>query len=367
MKTSQSLKAVIIIGLCVLCVVSCGDSNGNDDDDDSATETCDCSSSATVEKSGLVLSLADQDEETPANVSVLFKVETDNDEPVIDLNVSNVRIFEDGESISEYESQLAILPKPGKFTSYTLLLLDLSGSVLESESLPELKKAAEGFVNAMMPDPGDDDFGEIEIGIWWFDGATNIHQLASFTTDSYRLITEIDTIDENISSDSSTNLYGAVIQGIDRVENLADEKENSISVGSLVIFTDGKDQAGRKTKEVALNAVDNADEDISVYSIGLGGEIDEPTLKLIGRDDFVFAEDIDELVTQFEKIANNIREDVKSYYLLEYCSPKRKGSHDLKISVMHEDPVTQDTLSGSMTTCFCAEGFKGGCEVSVDN
>lgn len=355
MKTSIALKALIIIGLCVFCM-SCGSSSSSSDDD-----ACDCSSDTSIENSGLVLSLANQDEELPANVSVLFKVETDDEKPVTDLDVSNVRIFEDGESISEYESQLAILSKPGKFTSNTLLLLDLSGSVLESESLPKLKEAAIYFVNTMMPDSDDEDFGEIEMGIWWFDGAADIHSLVSFTTNSDELRAAIQDISADISGDSSTNLYGSVIQGVDEVEDLAGEKENTIAIGSLVIFTDGTDQAGRKTKEEAVNAVEDADEDISVYSIGLGGEIDEPTLEQIGRDDFVFAEDIDGLITQFEKIANNIREDVKSYYLLEYCSPKRKGSHDLKISVTH------DSQNGSLTTCFCAKGFKGGCEVSDDD
>jgi len=358
MKVYQVFRIIMMIGLSVL-LVSCGTSDSGDDNDDAAE--CNCDKAPAVEKSGLVMTLANQEEEIPANVSVLFKVETDVGVPLTNLKSGNFRIFEDDDLISEYESRQEILPKPEKFKSHTLLLLDLSGSVLESESLPILRQAARSFVDAIMPIPDEDDFEEIEMGIWWFDGAADIHPLVPFVTDTDELISGINTIDKNISSDSSTNLYGAVIQGIAKVEDLTGQKENIVNIGSVVIFTDGNDQASRRTKEDALKAVDNADSDISVYTIGLGGEIDKDTLKDIGRDDFLFASDIDELVPQFEKIADDIREDVRSYYLLEYCSPKRKGSHDLKISATHEG------LSGSLTTCFCAKGFKGGCEISGED
>lgn len=354
MKVSRLLRWVMVIALFGGFCIGCG---GGSSDDDGG---CNCDRTPTLEESGLTLSLANQEEKTPANVSVLFKVETENGNPLTDLEAGDFKIFEDGSLISEYESQQAILPKPGKFKSNTLLLLDLSGSVLESDSLSVLRNAVRSFVNEMMPAEEAENYEEIEMGIWWFDGASDIHQLVPFTTSSEELIAGIDTIDRDISSDSSTNLHGAIIQGINKIEDLTGKENSKVSVGSLVIFTDGEDQADRRSEEDALNAVNNSDKDISIYTIGLGGEIDESTLKAFGRDDFVFADNIQELVPKFEDIANDIREDVRSYYLLEYCSPKRNGSHDLKIS------VTSNGLSGSITTCFCAEGFKGGCEISVE-
>ena len=320
---------IMLIGWC-LCLAGCGGSSGGDDDSSSG---CDCDQEPTIEESGLTLSLANQEEKLPANVSVIFKVETETEVPITELEVTNVGILEDGFLISEDESKKALLPKPGKFKSYTLLLLDLSGSVLESEKLSTLRGGAREFVKAVMPPFGSDEFGEIEIGIWWFDGAADIHPLVPFVTDIDELISGIETIDKDISNDSSTNLYGAVIQGIDNVKSLTGKEKSIVSVASVVIFTDGDDQAGWRSEEDALKAVGNAAEAISIYSIGLGDEINESILKAFGRDDFVFADDIDDLVEQFEKIAGNIRKDVRSYYLLEYCSPKRKGSHDLKISV----------------------------------
>lgn len=241
-----------------------------------------------------------------------------------------------------------------------MLLLDLSGSVLESENLSVLKSAARNFVNAIMLNSS----GESDMGIWWFDGASELHQLVDFVMLTDRLISGINDLNENISKDNSTNLYGAVISGIDKLRGKVGSNNGTASIGSLVIFTDGSDHAARKTQEEAMKAVNGADENISVYTIGLGGEIDKPTLRTIGRDGFFYADDIEDLVPQFEEIGSKIRKDVNSYYMLEYCSPKRKGSHDLTIAVTYkEDSGTE--LTGSLKTCFCAEDFTGGCTVSA--
>lgn len=358
MKIPQFFRMLIVAGLTIL-LISCG--GGGDDSDD-----CDCDFPPTTKENGLALTFENQDEEGPANVSVLFKVEkveeiysgTEERTPVTDLRSTDVEIFENGDYISEYESQQAILPKPGIFTSHTLLLLDLSGSVLESESLPLLKQAARTFVGAMMPSAGSENYGEIKMGIWWFDGAEDIHKLISFSTDTEDLLAKIDSIRDGISKDSSTNLYGAIIQGIGIVEDLVAIRQNNVSIGSVVIFTDGNDQAALRKAEDALEAVNMADPNVSVYSIGLGGEIDQATLRLFGKDGFELAADIEDLVPGFEDIASTIRKDVKSHYLLEYCSPKRQGEHELKIVVSYEG------VSGSLTTCFCADGFKGGCQIN---
>ncbi|MDM8522569.1 VWA domain-containing protein [Desulfococcaceae bacterium HSG8] len=369
MNIFRWLRIIMLAGLSLL-LVSCSSGGGDDSDD------CKCDDEPRIVEEGLLLTFQKQQEEGPANVSVLFKVEKlgtvteDVKKPVTDLSASDFEIFEDGDLISESESRQAILPKPGEFTSYILLLLDLSGSVLDSENLPTLKQAARGFVNDIMPSRESSDFEEIKMGLWWFDGAEHIHELVSFTTDAEKLLSRIESIDENISRDSSTNLYGAVIEGTRRIEDLAGTRGNNVSIGSLVIFTDGKDQASRKTKGDALDAVDSAaddpDADISVYSIGLGDEIDEDTLKAFGRDGFVYADDVQELVTKFEEIGDKIRKDVNSYYLMEYCSPKRQGEHYLQISVVYYDRESAQELSGSLETCFCAEGFKGGCQIGND-
>ena len=66
----------------------------------------------------------------PANVSFLVKVDDSKQEPLAGLQIQNFTLFEDGQAVSSFESKAAIRPKPGRFIVHTVLVLDLSGSIL---------------------------------------------------------------------------------------------------------------------------------------------------------------------------------------------------------------------------------------------
>ena len=308
----------------------------------------------------LNLTLIEHTNRLPANVSILFKVDTDDDYPIANLRPSDFQIYENENLISIFESQQSILPKTGTFKYSIALLLDLSGSIVNSENLESLKQAAESFVGEIIFPEDDPRFGEIEMGIWWFDGQESITSLVSYTIDPEVLTDGIASITADLPLDNSTNLYGAVIQGADiaRERLITISSADIISAGSVVLFTDGTDQANRETRSDALRAVHNAMGQISVYTIGLGGEIDEPTLTEIGVNGFVSAPNIDQLLPKFQELADLVRAQANSYYLLEYCSPKRDGENDLTIK------ATSGVYVGILSTNFSAENFTPGCTVS---
>lgn len=310
----------------------------------------------TTEDKGFAIRLESREVRKPANVSVLFQVTTSEGRPVPGLTVEDFTILENGEPISGFEAARAIVPKPGKFVSRTVLVLDLSGSVLNANSLPALKDAARSFVAAALPATGS---SEAEVGIWWFDGAANLHQLSAFSTDRATLLTAIDRIAPGISKDVSTNLNGAVINAVElaAARSAEDERKGLISSNAVVLFTDGTDRAARRTDQEALAAVARHEKEVSVYTIGLGSEIRESSLKSIGVDGFAFARDVSELTSAFATVGANVRDEANSYYLLEYCSPKRAGTNTVKIQ------AARDALSGSLSTTFSAAGFGGGCTV----
>ncbi len=337
----------------MMMAAACDDDNGGGGGP--VSSPCNCDDIQVIQENGLALTFESQSVARPANVSVLFQVETVGGEPVTGLTANDLAIFEDGERISAYESRQALVSKPGKFRSHAMLLLDLSGSIVASENLALLKEAAKRFVFSVMLDPTSG----IDIGIWWFDGARQIHPLVDpFTSDTAYVLSRIDRISSDMSNDLSTNLYGATIAGVQKIESMVGTFGETTAVGSLVIFTDGTDQAAWRSREDAFEAVEDADPRVSVYTIGLAGEIDEAVLSAIGKDGSPLADDVEALVPRFEEIADWIRRDANSHYLLEYCSPKRRGEHELRVEVV------QGELSGSLSTCFCAEGFTGGCTVS---
>ena len=96
---------------------------------------------------------------------------------------------------------------------------------------------------------------------------------------------------------------------------------------------------------------------MAIYTIGLGQEIDESVLRAIGKTSFVSAVNIGELLDKFKEIGDLINGRANSYYLLEYCSPKRSGSNQLTIE------AKRGALKGRASTFFDASDFNGSCSL----
>ena len=208
-----------------------------------------------------------------------------------------------------------------------------------------------------MPTTAQESF---KMGIYWFDGENELHLLNDLTASKEELTAAIDGITTDISNDPSTDLYGAVIKSTDIATDLINESTegNKIGAASVVIFTDGTDQASRFTKDAALEKVNEANSNISFFTIGLGNEIDTEVLMNIGKTFSVFAGNKEELENTFNDISIRISERANSFYLFEYCSPKRDGSGENNLAIQ----VSSGSLSGAIQTKFSAEGFTGGCE-----
>lgn len=310
----------------------------------------------------LILSIQDQYTTKPGKVSIFFKVSDKNGNPVSGLQANEFTIYEQGRNdecfntISSSESNSRISSKSQIFNNNTLLVLDLSNSVLSS-SLDELKSASSSFVENVMPATTDESF---KMAIYWFDGEDELHMLNALTASKEELLASIDGITTDISNDPSTDLYGAVIKSTKIAEDLLNKSSDNETIGaaSVVIFTDGTDQASRYTEKKALESVDGASENVFYFTIGLGSEIDVDVLTQIGKTGSVFANNKEELETTFNDISEKIAERANSFYLFEYCTPKRDGSgkNNLAIQVKH------NSMQGAVQTQFDATGFTGGCE-----
>lgn len=310
----------------------------------------------------LLLSIQDQFTTLPGKVSVFFRVSDEFGNPVAGLNASQFTIYEQGRNddcfntISGSESQARISPNSQIFNNNTLLVLDLSNSVLSS-SLPELKSASSSFITNVMPESPSESF---KMAVYWFDGEDVLHELYPLTSDRTLLIDAIEAISPDISDDPSTDLYGAVLKSTDIAEDLLQEasQSNVIGAASVVLFTDGTDQASRYTEEAAIKKVEEADSNISFFTIGLGAEIDSEVLAEIGKTFSVFAGNKEELELTFNELSLKVSERANSYYLFEYCSPKRDGSGENNLAIR----VQNNGLQGAVQTKFDATGFTGGCE-----
>lgn len=288
----------------------------------------------------------------PSNIYLFFSVEDLIGNPVTGLKESDFEIYEDDHLISLYESAQTIIPNPTLYTMATVLLLDMSGSILESETLSPLKESAKSFLSKIAGEEGQ------EVAIYLFDGRDKIRELVGFTKNVAALQTAIDTLSKNqIANDPgydvSTNLNGAVQQGLAVLDaQKAAMAEGALFSGALVTFTDGTDQAARVSNSEAVASVTASPH--NSFAIGLGGEIDETHLRALGKDGFSPAENTEELDAAFDQIATTIRNQSGKHYILGYCTPKRNGVHTVTLKAKG--------YTGAFSFAFNSDGFEGGCD-----
>jgi len=296
--------------------------------------------------SGLKLERLDSSVQKPSNIAVYFTVETADGEPVAGLEADSFEIYEDGKLVSEHESKQTILNPEVAVEHFTLLLVDMSGSVTESDDLPTIVAGASSFAERL---------GNVtKVAIYAFDGRKEIVSISDFSNSKGRVSNAAERLDSFNSKDPSTNLNGAVVSALGVLDKRLARSRMPLRFGTLVIFTDGSDRAARVNRETMQDAVYQTDHEI--YVIGVGSEIDEGELSDIGITDVVIQPNRQEISQAFEDTASRIEAMSQRYYLLGYCSPARAGDHKVKI-VTHAEGK-----SGSLSYEFSAKGFRPDCD-----
>lgn len=281
--------------------------------------------------SGLKMTKINSDQKKPNNVWVFFTVE-DGDEPVAGLEATDFKIYEDDGLVSPYESKQVIQNPEVAAVMYTLLLLDVSGSMIESGRIEELVEAAKIFT---------DKVGESQkVAVYAFDGSEDLHSVVPFTSRKASVEGGLDGLLGWTPEDTSTNLHGAVVEGLDTLHTGLSREEKPLKFGTLVVFSDGADRAARVSRQEMLEEMrDQRYDTFEMYAIGIGeaSELEDAELDDIGRDGTFVGHDVAKTTAIFEKVADRIEAHSKRFYLLSYCSPARKGEHDVRIEVDLEE------------------------------
>lgn len=306
---------------------------------------------------GLQLTEVQRSSEKPSNVAIYFRVEKGDGDPVPGLQAEQFRIYEDDELVSVYESKQTILNPEVAASHYTLLLIDMSGSVAESEDAAKVVEAANVFATRVEKNN--------KVAIYAFDGEADLHRITGFTGSAGSAEARLSSLQSFRSKDPSTNLNGAVVQALGELDTALEKAENPLRFGTLVVFTDGTDRASRVSDQEMEEAVQ--DTNYEVFAIGLGAEMSEDQLARVGKNGTALAVDREAVVDAFDNIAARIEGITKSYYLLSYCSPARAGEHEVRIEAVvteKDDKGREKERSGSLASGFDAEGFETGCDPS---
>jgi hypothetical protein len=291
----------------------------------------------------LKLTMIEASVQRPSNIAVYFTVDTSEGEPVPGLTAESFRIYEDEQAVSILESKQTILNPEVAASHYTLLLVDMSGSVSESGDVPVIVDSARAFSERVQKYQ--------KVAVYAFDGSTDIQMISNFSSTG---VTGLDKLTLYKARDPSTNLNGAVIKGLEVLDRQMASSSTPLTFGTLVVFTDGTDRASRVPRDKLHDTLDKANVDILV--MGVGQEIDTNELSAIGRNGAIVSKDRTRIAASFEQAAARVEAASKRYYLLGYCSPARAGEHMLRIE------ANVAGRSGSYEYKFNAQGFGPDCD-----
>jgi len=294
---------------------------------------------------GVKMTRINSEERKPNNVWVFFTVQK-GEEPVAGLEAEDFEIYEDDGLVSKFESKQVIQNPEVAAVMYTMLLLDVSGSMTESGQINNLVDAAKLFTEKVSQSQ--------RVGVYAFDGSPKIHAVVPFTASVGGVEGGLEGLRSWTPKDPSTNLHGGVVEGLKTLRTSLDRDKKPLKFGTLVVFSDGADRAARVTREELYEAMKHDDHrDFEIIAIGIGDEkeMEEAQLKKIGRNDTVIGSDA-EMTKAFERVANRIEQQSKRFYLLSYCTPARKGDHKVTIKVK-----LKEGGSGQLDYQFNADGF----------
>jgi hypothetical protein len=291
-------------------------------------------------------------QERPNNVWVFFTVK-DGEQPVGGLQAEDFKIYEDGKLVSAFESQQQILNPEVAAVSYTLLLLDMSGSVTESGGANVLVDAALQFIERVGKSQ--------KVAVYAFDGDKNIHPVVSFTETKGSVEHGLEGLRKYKAVDPSTNLHGAVVEGLKTLKVNLNRDQKPLKFGTLVVFSDGTDRAARVSAQDMNAAIDSEDyKNYELFAVGVGGEMEESTLNSIGRHGSELVADGEKLGEAFDRVAERIESHMKRFYLLSYCTPARAGDHRVRIvasSGTKKEGRSSSSKSGQLEYDFNADNF----------
>ncbi|HYQ15463.1 MAG TPA: hypothetical protein VEQ58_06895 [Polyangiaceae bacterium] len=280
----------------------------------------------------------------PSNIAAFVAV-TDGDDGVTELSPSNFRVYENGELVPADQTELTLLDPNLVAAPHVVLLVDMSAAQTpEARSLAA--KATLGFVQKVTR--------REPVTVFAFDGSTNLQQIAAFPR-SDQAVT-LAALEAFTPRDSSRNLNGAVVAGLDKLKMALAQNGKLIKLGTLVVYASGPDVAGRVKGDDAHDKVWASPYD--VVAIGVGEKGDD--VESLARSGFIRVQQQTTLPIAFEEAADLTLQQLEKHYLVSFCSPARAGTRQLRLEVTYANKEG-DEHHGSFETEFSARAFGPGC------
>lgn len=210
-----------------------------------------------------------------------------------------------------------------------MLACDVSGSMLEN--IDFLKSSLIKFI--------DDKNDNEKLSIISFD--RSITGERSFNASKEALYKFVDSFNAN----DGTNIYDTVQNCIKKFPSA-----NNSSKNILIVMTDGKDSTSHKVNEINVKIGQLAQEKgVTIYTMGLGGDIDEEYLNYIARaggGSYIPVQDGDSLSTFYDML----HMQVNNLYKITYDATNISEKYDRTLEVILIDSMYKDLETYSLVS-----------------
>jgi hypothetical protein len=280
----------------------------------------------------------------PGNVAAYFSVYTKEGAPVTDLDTPNFQIWENNKLVSEKKAKRALLETKPVEAQYVLILLDVSGPYVDGEDFPDIVTAVGHLVTTV-----EKTGGLAAVGV--FDGEDEVVPMLGFGAENEKAA--IESVRKFRPRNRNGNLHGAIVQGLDSLENQLNSATAPFRYATLVIITDRGDLA----KKVPLDTVKKrvADSPADVQIVAIGPKTNKLELEPLTRGGLFISPEPKDFTKGLQGIAKKLDDEANARYLFSYCTNKREGNPTLTLVI--ETP--QDR--GRIVYKFNAANFRNGC------
>ena len=289
----------------------------------------------------------------PANVALYVGV-TDDKGAVTDLDASSFEVYENDERVPPSDAKLTLLPRDLVTSEHVVLLVDLSGK-LGDEERASYARAVEAFVRKLQT--------TLSVTVLGYAGDAALKPIGDYPRANSALEAPTPsavTLARLPAPDSSRDLYGAVVRGLETLGQKLSAEQKPIQLGTLVVFARGPDLAGRLSDEEMEEAIQASQSGI----IGIAMSEDTEYLEFAKNGLFIADDPAsvpNALPIAFEEAAARVMKAYRKYYLVQYCSPARSGKRRVRLEVHQKTDAGAERL-GVERFEFEADGFSDGCD-----
>lgn len=287
----------------------------------------------------------------PANIALYLKIARQDGQPVT-LLANDFKVYEDGKQVPAKKVKRALLPVKYAVDRYVLVMVDLSGPLVDSEYLSTLQDSVAQLAERVGKDA--------RMGLSAFDGDGIVPFIALEDGDTKAGLVAMRKFRPR---SRNIDLWGTFIAALDGLDEAAKRSTVPHQKATLILVTDRIDKAGRHSRDEALARVQKSPAD--VYVIGIGDGINREELEPMGKTAALFAAEARELEKPFTDLADRIEAQLGQDYLFSYCSPqkvgKRPGKHTVEVRIATSQwhaTVEHEFSTKSFTKAACDPSAK---------